>query len=78
MSDRRRRTGLVYPHDLQPVQLPQEALVQAKYETYRFLFNYWVWQGDLHTLCALCYLQGALDGAQVQQTLVSTPPEDTP
>lgn len=73
MSARRRRKGSVYPHDLQQVDIPQDTMVQARYETYRFLFNYWVWQGDLHTLCALCYLQGALDGAQVQATLHGTP-----
>lgn len=37
----------------------------AKYETFRFLSNWFVWKGDLHMLCAICYLQGAFDGAQV-------------
>lgn len=54
-----------YPHDLHLVDIPAEALEQAKLETYRFLFNYFVWKGDLHLLCAICYMQGALDGAQV-------------
>jgi hypothetical protein len=60
-----------YPHDLKQVDVPREAMEAARYETFRFLVNYWVWQGDLHALCAICYLQGALDGARVQQTLAT-------
>jgi hypothetical protein len=61
------------------VQIPAEAMEAARHETYRFLINGWLWQGDLQRLCALCYLQGALDGAQVQATLTAEavpPPHD--
>lgn len=64
-----RRRARRYPHDLQPQDIPAAAMEAARHETFRFLFTYGVWKGDLHHLCALCYLQGALDGAQVQQTL---------
>jgi hypothetical protein len=46
----------------------------ARHETFRFIYNGWLWQGDLQRLCALCYLQGALDGAQVQATLAAAHP----
>ena len=65
MSERGRRSTR-YPHDLKAVEIPAEAMEQARLETYRFVVNYHVWQGDVPRLCALCYLQGALDGAQVQ------------
>lgn len=58
-----------YPHDLVAVSIAPEALTVATHETRRFLVNYWVWQGDLAYLCALCYLQEALDGAQVHAQL---------
>lgn len=55
-----------YPYDLQEVQIPVEAMDAARRETYRFAVNYHLWQGDILRLCALCYLQGVFDGAQVQ------------
>jgi hypothetical protein len=67
-----------YPYDLAEVQVPAETMAAAKHETFRFVLNWHAWKGDIQLLCALCYMQGALDGAQVQQTLLSTPPEDTP
>lgn len=68
MSERGRRARR-YPYDLEERAIPVEAMEAARLETYRFLVNYHVWQGDVQRLCALCYLQGALDGAQVQTTL---------
>ena len=65
MHERRRRKGNPYPHDVHEAQVPKEAMDAALYETYRFLCNSWVWQGDLTYLCAICYLQGAMDTAQV-------------
>ena len=64
---RHRRIG--YPNDVTAVQIPEAAMHAARTETYRFLQNYHLWRGDLASLCACCYLQGALDGAQVQQGL---------
>jgi hypothetical protein len=61
------RRAVRYPHDIVTQDIPKVALTAAKHETYRFLVNYWAWQGDLSYLCAVCYLQGALDGAQVQR-----------
>jgi hypothetical protein len=62
------RRQLRYPHDIATFDIPAESMESAKLEVYRFLFNYWVWKGDLHYLCAICYLQGAFDGAQVALT----------
>jgi hypothetical protein len=59
MAKRPRR----YPHDVVTQDIPSAAMDVAQYETYRFHFNYWVWPGDLHDLCAICYVQGARDGA---------------
>ena len=59
-----------YPNDVMEMLIPQEALDAAKMETYRFLQNYHLRKGDLGYLCACCYLQGALDGAQVRQGLL--------
>jgi hypothetical protein len=67
-----------YPYDLAEVQVPAEAMDAAKHETFRFVFNWDTWKGDIQLLCALCYMQGALDGAQVQQTLLSPPQEEPP
>ena len=69
----RRRNA--YPNDVVEIQIPEEAMDAARRETYRFMQNYHLWRGDLAYLCACCYLQGALDGAQVQQTLAQ---KDTP
>lgn len=68
MSERGRRS-VRYPYDLEAREIPAEAMEAARLETYRFVVNYHVWQGDVQRLCALCYLQGALDGAQVQANL---------
>jgi hypothetical protein len=65
-----------YPYDLAEVQVPTETMEAAKHETFRFVFNWNAWRGDIRLLCALCYMQGALDGAQVQQTLTTTPQEE--
>jgi len=69
------RKSLRYPHALELRDIPAAAMDAARHETFRFLFTYGVWKGDLHHLCALCYLQGAVGGAQVQQTLAQ---EDRP
>ena len=69
MAKRRKDGQPVWPDDVRQAEVPKEAMDAALYETYRFLFNYWVWQGDLRYLCAICYLQGALDGAHVHTTL---------
>lgn len=67
-----------YPYDLGEVQVPAETMEAARHETFRFVFHWDTWKGDIQLLCALCYMQGALDGAQVQRALLSTPQEDTP
>ena len=59
-----------YPNDVVETPIPAEAMEAARMETYRFVQNYHLWRGDLGYLCACCYLQGALDGAQVQAGLV--------
>lgn len=61
MAKRRLR----YPNDITTLDIPVESMETAKHETFRFLFNYGVWKGDLSYLCAICYIQGVLDGAQV-------------
>jgi hypothetical protein len=80
VSERGRRSQR-YPYDLQEVQIPAEAMEAARRETYRFVVNYSSWQGDVLRLCALCYLQGAFDGAQVQAQqgmLPAAADKDTP
>jgi hypothetical protein len=73
MAKRRKGGQPVWPADVRLGEVPKEAMDAALYETYRFLFNYWVWQGDLKYLCAICYLQGAMDGAQVAALALTDP-----
>jgi hypothetical protein len=69
---RRRRTPTMresypgYPDDLLPQGVPPDAWEVALKETYRFLKNQYLYKYDLTTLLATVYLQGCLDGAQVQ------------
>ncbi len=72
---RRRRTPTMreaypgYPNDLLSQQVPLIAWESAIKETYRFLKNQHLYRYDLTAVLATVYLQGCLDGAQVQSRL---------
>lgn len=72
------RRRKAYPNDVVETPIPAEAMEAAIVETYRFLHNYHIWKGDLAYLCACGYLQGALDGAQVQARLATSAHEEEP
>jgi hypothetical protein len=55
-----------YPDDLHAQDIPLSAWEAALRETYRFLTNQHLYRFDLKMLLAAVYLQGCLDGAQVQ------------
>lgn len=55
-----------YPDDLLPSEVPLIAWEQARLEVYRFLKNQHYYKYNLETLLTTVYLQGVLDGAQVQ------------
>jgi hypothetical protein len=55
-----------YPNDLLPYDVPVVAWEQARLEIYRFLKNQHHYKYNLETLLTAVYLQGVMDGAQVQ------------
>ncbi len=55
-----------YPNDLRSQEIPLEAWEAARREIQRFLRNQFLYHYNLETLLITVYLQGALDGAQVQ------------